>query len=156
MTRYAERNDLELIFGKLNVQLWADLDGTSDSELIEARIENACELAGAEIEDILRNRRYKFPLTVSKTLKDLVARMAGLHLHDGRAIIDDSGTADTVSAIRKQVHNKLALIRNGDIYLEGERLPNHPNVVKDEFTTQDERKPSNFDPFKQFFGQRLP
>lgn len=152
--RYAQRADLELIFGRLNLDRWADLDGNADTETIEARIENACELAGAEIEDILRHRRYKFPLTPSKTLTDLVAKMAGLHLHDCRGIIDDMSSTDTVSRIRNEVERKIAQIRAGEVYLEGERFESSPRAVADETLTQ-MRPPSGFDPFKPYFGQRL-
>lgn len=156
MAKYCEKSDLILTFGRLNVYRWADLDGTGDTAEIEARITNACELASAEIEDVLRNRRYKFPLTHSKTLSDIVAKMAGLHLHDSRGVIDDQSSTDAVSHIRKEVEAKLAQIRAGEVYIEGDQYSNAPCVVPDETISQLDDRPrySSFDPFRPYFGQQ--
>ncbi|MDO4628224.1 MAG: DUF1320 family protein [Planctomycetia bacterium] len=150
---YTTRNDIELVFGARNVQRWADLDGDENETQIEARIQNVCELASAEIEDILRNRRYVFPLVRSKTLCDLVAKMAGLHLHDSRGVIDNTSTeTDIVSRIRKEVEQKITHIRTGEILLEGERYGNAPQVVQDANMHKSETS-AGFDPFQPYFGQ---
>ncbi len=150
--RYTNRTEMELVFGSRNVERWSDLDGDCDASKIAARVENACELASAEIEDILRNRRYVFPLTMSKTLCDLVAKMAGLHLHDSRGVIDNtSAETDMVSRIRKEVEQKITHIRTGEILLEGERYGNAPQVVQDENMHKSETS-ADFDPFRPFLG----
>ena len=152
-TPYCTRQDIEVIFGSLNIERWADLEGkgpTANAAMIAARIVNAIDLASSEIEDILRSRRYKFPLTASKTLTDIVAKMAGIHLHDGRGIIDGD-FVDKVSVIRAEVKLKLEQIRNGTIFIVGERLPNAPNVVPGD---SKEAKPNPFNPWEPYFGYK--
>lgn len=156
MASYTNRSTLELIFGVQNITRWADLDGDADSAKIADRTAYCCQLASAEIEDVLRERRYRFPLTPSATLTDLVAKMAGLHLHDSRGVIDNETETDTVSKIRKEVETKLRQIRAGEIYLPGGRNSNAPGVVNDpELHAALNAEPvAEFDPMKPFFGLR--
>ena len=152
-TPYCTQQDINVIFGSLNIERWADLEGkgaTANAGMIAARVTNAIDLASSEIEDILRSRRYKFPLTPSKTLTDIVAKMAGIHLHDGRGIIDGA-QVDQVSVIRAEVKLKLEQIRNGTIFIQGERLPNAPDLVSG---NQKANEPNPFNPFAPYFGYK--
>lgn len=150
---YTNRAALELVFGALNIKRWADLDGDADTGSITARIEYACELASTEAEDLFRERRYKIPLPASKTLTDLVTKLAGLHLHDARGVIDNEAAADTVGRIRAEVERKIVQIRGGEMYIDGERYSNAPAVVKDENSAPKDDF-TGFDPFRPYFGQR--
>ena len=146
---YCNRADIELVFGAINISKWADLDNNEDADTIQARIENACETASAEIEDIFRNRQYSFPLTQSPTLKNLVVRLAGLKLHDARGIIDGDST-DSLSLIRQEWEKTVARIRLGEMILPGNRTSNTPKVVPAE--TPNIGIP---DPFAPFFTRKV-
>lgn len=156
MANYTTQEQIELIFGTQNVKRWADLEGDANAETIGNRVTYACALSSAEMEDILRERRYQFPLTVSTTLSDLVAKMAGLHLHDARGVIDNENNPDTISRIRTEVDTKVRQIRAGEVYLPGGRNSNAPGVVNDpELHAAINAEPAaEFDPMKPFFGLR--
>ena len=131
MATYATRKDLELVFGADSVKQWVNLEGDNDVETISERIQYALDTASAELEDILRGRRYKFPLTMSKTLRDLVVRMAALRLYDARGIIDGDPSADKLSVVRANVDKTLARIRRGEITLQGDVTTSIPSVTED-------------------------
>ena len=152
MTAYIDRNDIEIVFGEQNVARWADLDGDSDWRKINARIQYAIETASSELEDVLRGRRYVFPLTPSKTLKDLVARMAALKLYDGREIIDGDPTSDKLSLVRSGVEVMLGRLRHGEITLEGATTTSIPEVHNSQQTdnARSERSINPFSPFRSF------
>lgn len=150
MTAYIDKNDIEIIFGEQNVARWADLDGDGDWSKISARVQYAIETASSELEDILRGRRYVFPLTPSKTLKDLVARMAALKLYDGREIIDGDPSSDKLSLVRSGVEVMLGRLRHGEITLEGETTTSIPEVHQPQETDSD-RNDRNVHPFRPFY-----
>ena len=150
MANYATRKDLELVFGSDNIMRWADLEGDRDTESIAMRIEYAIATASAELEDVLRGRRYKFPLTVSPTIRDLVVRMAALRLYDARGIIDGDPAADKLSVIRLSVDKTLGRIRRGEINLLGEMATSHPSVTEENANTKKPLfpEPNPFIPFR--------
>lgn len=130
MAIYATRNDLEIVFGADNVKQWANLEGDNDYARIGERILYALETASTELEDILRGRRYTFPLTHSKTLRDLVVRMAALRLYDARGVIDGDPQADKLSVVRAGVDKTLSRIRRGEITLQGDITTSIPTITE--------------------------
>lgn len=149
MAVYATRQDVVLVFGADNVTRWADLDGDRDPVSIESRISYALQTASAELDDVLRGRRYKFPITVSPTVRDLVVRMTALRLYDARGIIDGDPTADKMSVVRATVDKMLGRIRRGEVNLLGESAVSYPTIGADEATPKKSLWPIP-DPFKPF------
>lgn len=147
---YATRQNLETIFGKQNILRWADLDGENNAQDISERIQYACETASSNFEDILRQRRYLFPITVSRTVIDLVSRMAALLLYDGREMIDGNGGTDALSLVRQKVEEKLGKIRRGEIILEGIQTKCSPAVIPDKHLSRLDERTDFSDPFRPF------
>ena len=91
---YSTRSDLELIFGKSNLDKWADLNNAEVATEIAARITWAISLADERIDDRLRDGIYDVPLvTSSRTIIDVSARLAACFLYMSRGLIDPEDTA---------------------------------------------------------------
>ena len=153
MAIYTTRSNLETVFGKQNILRWADLDNDGNAAEISSRITYACETASSNFEDILRQRRYTFPITMSKSVIDLVTKMATLLLYDAREIIDGNSGTDALSLVRQKVEEKLGKIRRGEIILEGGQTKNVPAVIQDEELNRINHYPDPFDhsdPFHPF------
>lgn len=129
-----DRARLELTFGVENIKQWSDLDGTNDDTIMNARISNAIEAAIANFNDAIRGYQYR-SISVTASVVDLVTRMAGVKLHDSRAVIDEDPTKDNMSSVRQFIDVTLGKIRRGEIILEGERFSSTPSVVKATTTT---------------------
>jgi hypothetical protein len=91
---YANRSDIELIFGAQNVSVWADLDSDQDTVKIGARVCWALKNVTAEMNDKLYNGPYRVPFIKTSTVPyptqivNTCARMAGLSLYEARGITD--------------------------------------------------------------------
>lgn len=103
---YAGRGNIELIYGAVNVQKWADVDGDADTDTIANRISWALELAEAWVNDRLRMGPYEIPFTeVPILITDITARQAGILLYDARRITDEADDGDEIPAHRRLVEN---------------------------------------------------
>src|SRR5690606_18957364 len=87
---YCDDDDLDVIFGKTNVDRWADLDNDVDTTRIARRRLWARNLASATLDDRLRAGPYELPFSdpVPAVVVDLSARLAGLLLYDSRGSQD--------------------------------------------------------------------
>jgi len=102
---YATRADIENIFGKSNVEQWADLDNLKVQVDITARITTALADAVEFVDDTLRAGPYALPLTgTHATLKRLTAILAGVRLYEARGVQDINDV--TGQPIHKYVWHK--------------------------------------------------
>lgn len=86
---YANRTDIEHLFGKANVQTWADLDNDGDAQAIQDRIDTALAFADSFIDDRFRRSKYAVPLkpeagATLDQITDVAARLAGWWLYANR------------------------------------------------------------------------
>ena len=138
---YAVRTDIENIFGKGNVRIWADLDNENDTDYIAARIAWALESAEAEIDILLGERSYELPIVVDPipvVLRDITATLAGLKLYESRGVKDwDENSGRARHALmwhQKKVNDWINGFRSGLIMIPGldRSLTNAPGVVRDD------------------------
>ena len=90
---YSVRTDLDGVFGKNNVDAWADLDGDQDAAKITTRIANAIVTADDRIDSFMRGGLYSLPLVnkLSETpviIRDVSAKLAGVWLYESRGVQD--------------------------------------------------------------------
>jgi hypothetical protein len=90
---YANRTELELMFGKNNIEEWADLDGDKSDATIASRIAAALDYADGEINSRLRMTMYTLPLvkrnttsTVPREIVDIAKRFAAVWLYESRGV----------------------------------------------------------------------
>lgn len=131
--KYTIIADLNLTFGKENIEQWADLDNTEDTGIIAARVVWAQELAYANINDRLRDGPYVIPFAppIVTTIKDLAARMAGVALYDGRLIREDKDQTDEMGHQRVIIEKLLRQLLSGQLKLNLRRKRTDPQVITD-------------------------
>lgn len=114
---YCAAQDIYDLFGKTNVEKWADLENTRVQTTIDARIARAIAWADAEVDDKLRGGPYTLPLDpVPTTITDAAARLAGAWMYDARGIedVDASGRAvNKMQRHKSQAYGVLTEIRKG-------------------------------------------
>lgn len=124
MTTYADRDDIEDVFGNSNTAIWADLDNDADSTKITARIDKALAFADAKINSYLASSIYTIPFTSPDPLIiDLAAKLAGLWLYENRGIKDtteDGKALHRFTWIRTEVDATLKRLKHGWITLVNE------------------------------------
>jgi len=105
MAAYCLRSDVESVFGATNIASWAALDNDQAAAKITARIDRAIEIAGAEVEDLMRYMGYAVPVKdsaglVPTTIENLVATMAGLWLYEARGVNDTDQQGNPMHRLR--------------------------------------------------------
>lgn len=87
---YATRTDLEAVYGRENVETWADLENNDVEADVTARVAAALAFAEADVNNRLRGGPYVIPLTlpVETIIVDLTAKIAGVWLYESRGIHD--------------------------------------------------------------------
>lgn len=143
MSRYAERVDIEFIFGADNVKKWADLDNDENDVKIANRIDEALNLATVYIDDRLRGGPYKIPFTtegdgsssshtnVPRQILDACARYAGVKLYESRGITDFNREAEEVDhqlsphiiAVKRFLNNVMAGVVRLDTKIIATQIP---------------------------------
>jgi hypothetical protein len=136
-TYYADRADIELLFGKTNVEKWADVDNNQNQDDIGTRICWALQNAKAYFDDSL----YRGPLVIPfvapypNQVRVENARYAGCTLYDSRGVVDmvDGKAHDALEAHRKKVQTFITRILANQLTLVGvEMRTNTPGVPIDE------------------------
>jgi hypothetical protein len=139
---YATREDIEVMFGTVNVRKWADLDNTDEEEAIAARIAWAITTADGEIDDKLRGKTYVVPImglsgSVPQGVISLSAQFAGVLLYESRGIQEyDQNTgapAHRLAWHRRNFEKVIAEIVSGKRKLDAVTQVggNTPDVVKE-------------------------
>lgn len=136
---YANRSDVELIFGILNTSKWADVDNNGDEIFIDARICWALQGAEAYLNDALNGGPHDVPiakLANNKYPTQLIvecARKAGTILYDSRGVTDvdtDGRPQDSLKMHREQTARFISRILANQIVLTGVPLrTNTPGAV---------------------------
>jgi phage gp36-like protein len=137
---YATRTDVENIFGRENVRQWADLENEQDEDDVEERITWALNLSEARVDSRLRESVYVVPFdeeAMPLEVVDVVARQAGVYLHDGRNIKDqaeDGTPTDAMKPHRKMIADFFTDVLSGRISLSATKhaptgAVKHPTVV---------------------------
>lgn len=127
---YAEREDIENIFGADNVTKWADLDNKRNTTNIESRIEWVLDLATTKLDNALRGCPYEIPFSEPYDLEvvEITARMAGLLLYENRISADKNEIA-LIARHQRIIDKWIWDIRRGvkrlDITGENESVPRY-------------------------------
>lgn len=111
--------DLYNVFGRVNINSWADADNLTEEDSIDARIEWAIEQAANYITAKLA-RKYKVEdwTTFPAIVKDLVVRRAGVELYrTPRGMTDGSDMSQTIGMFDQDIENRLNLILAGALIL---------------------------------------
>lgn len=133
---YVVNTDLDLQWGKVNVDKWADADNDKDAAKILAR--RAWALARAEryINSRLQGSIYSIPFAAvpdtPTEIRDLVVTYAGLYLYQSpRGLVDGDDTNDAMQQIKDDAE---IIIRNiiAGVYRINATLAfsGHPAVVR--------------------------
>lgn len=138
---YADRADIENIYGARNVETWADLDNQAAAATITARINWALALAEEWVNTSLRCSRYVIPFgdkpATSVTITNLTAIKAGVLLYLGRGITDAQESQNhELSGWEKKADKIVAQLINGTLVLdvindEADSSNDYPAVVQD-------------------------
>lgn len=99
---YAAESDCKIIFGKHNIEKWADVDNAKDAAAIESRIEWALALAEETVNNRLRGGPYAVPFSEPAPLvvTDVTARLAGVLLYEARGVTDFSPNGDVIHQLK--------------------------------------------------------
>ncbi len=83
---YATADDVYMIYGRTNVDRWADLDNTGNTSDIGSRISHALSVAQSEVDSILAGSPIVVPIigTVPTLIQDVTATLAGVLLYEAR------------------------------------------------------------------------
>lgn len=90
MGRYISQDDINNLFGSVNVAKWSNLNNQDDARSPDAtRITAAITYAEDRVDDRLRGGPYAIPFaSAPTTIKDIAARLAGVWLYESRGIED--------------------------------------------------------------------
>jgi len=127
---YAPDEYLDLIYGKSNVDKWADLDNEDDATTITNRRAWAICTASALIDSRLRDGPYTIPFEepIEPDIVDLCARWAGVLLYDGRLIREQDPITDEVGQQRKIIDMRIRQLLSGQIKLNLDRTQSAPRA----------------------------
>lgn len=132
---WSSRTELDYLFGRKNIDQWADLDNEQDATHIAERVRWAVQAASEDARLRLKNG----PIDVEEMgsacspLRIATTRLAGVLLYESRGVVD---TSDEKGSHRLQAHVKAAdqffrQVNAGVLTLEGAR-DSVPFLVKDE------------------------
>lgn len=129
---YADKGDIDLIFGKASVEIWADLNNKRVPLEIKARVDWALALAHAKLNSRLRNGPHTIPFsaTYDPIIVDLEARWAGVLLYDGRRVADSEETENTPEHHRVMIDQTIKAILAGTLRLDVDTVVvGYPQVI---------------------------
>jgi phage gp36-like protein len=133
---YCTDDDLDQLYGRTNVDKWADLESNEVAAEIRSRRAWARVEASREIDDRLRNGPYPVPLArpIPRTIARLAAQYAGVLLYESRGIQDvnpETGQAiHRLSWHRKEFSKRIVALHAGQLEppIENETT-SYPRVV---------------------------
>jgi hypothetical protein len=126
-TTYATDDEIDDIFGAVNVTSWADMDNDGNGATITARKDRARVVSQARIDNVLRDTHYTVPAVNAAgdtpvTIVDLEARFAGIWLYESRGVIDFSPKTNApyhrLTFARREARQQLEEIRAGRLKLD--------------------------------------
>ena len=115
---YSVRSDSNDIFGKDNIDKWADLTNNGRDTEIDARIAWAIQEAYDQVNGRLYDCKYTVPFatTYDPIIVTLSARLVGVLLYDNRMLVD-TVDFDLMANHRKVVEETYVKIHGGQIKL---------------------------------------
>jgi hypothetical protein len=116
----SDQNDVEFVFGALNVQRWADADNTGNATIITNRITWANDYAEQEFLGRIAEGPYDMEevrTTLPKMAVYICASLAGVYLYDTRRVVDSESNSDRVAKQKKNVDRWIAQIMGGQLKL---------------------------------------
>jgi len=119
---YTTRADLERVFGKRNVALWADLNGTEEDLEIDQVIYKAILDASRDIDSFLSAGSWTLPFVepIPPKIAEIACLKAGTTLYTSRGMYVES--FDRLTATQAKIaYSWLEDIRRGKILLNKER-----------------------------------
>jgi phage gp36-like protein len=135
---YAERTDIEMIFGKSNVETWADLDNLDNLGNgigVPERICWALRNAQDHLNNRLTNGPYVIPFVqpYPAELIDACARLAGVNLYQARGAEDAEGkSVNALGSHRKLIELFIRQVLSGrSNFLGLKRTSDIPEAVVD-------------------------
>lgn len=120
---YANRIDMENIFGKVNIKQWADIDNDGNLQTIDARVLWSLILSYNMVNSKLLGGIYSVPLKGSYPIIIYTqAALAAVKLYESRGITNTSEDGTPIHQLlhhKKEAMNNLAQIRAGVIRIDG-------------------------------------
>jgi len=117
---YCTRDDLELRFGRSNVEKWADHNNDGDLTEIDERVEWACEQAYSDINDELRGGPYDLPVSpLPSSLVDLSSRWAAALLNEWKMDESEESEKKRVGPSTEKLKRILRRVRAGALRFSG-------------------------------------
>ena len=112
--RYCMRSDLETLFGKRNILVWADVDGDRDENDVEQRIWNIITFSQEEVDNFLSNGLYDVPFTapIPTAITEITAVLSAVRLFRNRAI-ENKDWAMMTTQRQKWAYGRLKDIETG-------------------------------------------
>lgn len=112
---YSVRTDLNAVFGKANVDTWADLDGDQDADKITARIAAAVLSADGEIDAFMLHGPYALPIVDAENatpviVRDVSAKLAGVWLYEARGVMDADDNGKPFHRLASHVEKAWAVL----------------------------------------------
>jgi phage gp36-like protein len=129
---YATCKDLTILFGRDNINKWADLNNNGDEDEIEERKIWSLRIASRRIDDRLRGGPYLVPfaLPYPESLVDATAKLAGVILYEGPRGLSDTDEGDhALIGYKNEVQVWLASALNGRVRFRGVSSTRTPDVV---------------------------
>ena len=133
---YAQRLNIEQIFGRTNVFKWADINNDQNASDVAIRICWALNVASNRITDRLTGGPYTMPFQqpYPEQLVEQTARMAGVLLYNSRGMVDvDDDDTDPITNHQDQVKEFVLDILSSRLRFRGVSyaVSSTPMVVKD-------------------------
>ncbi len=90
------RSDLDDVFGKSNIDKWADLENEGDIDHIAARVAWAISLAESHVRSKMILTTYVWDtIATNPMVEHAIALKAGMLLHTNRSVVDSDGLSKT-------------------------------------------------------------
>lgn len=112
---YTTRTNLDIVFGKSNIDKWADANNNGNATQIAARVAWAIAKADAHINDRLRSRGYTLPFDpVPNAIEEISNALAGCNLYGKpRGLVDGDAATEMLFAAKEEAENELTNIASG-------------------------------------------
>lgn len=132
MGTYISQTDVENVFGVDNIRTWSDIDASGSTD--ETRVAKGISVAEEDVENRFRGGDYAVPFSSAvETLKDFMAKLAGLWLYENRPKYSSDENNEYYSSMREQIEMDIESYTSGQRKLNITRsetdTPSAPVVV---------------------------
>jgi len=136
--RYTDSHRIETTFGVDNVHKWCSIDDHDDAVDYALRMYQLIAAAEAEIDDVLRGSAVSVPLTttIPSIVTEIATALAAVRMYEARGVVDfNTETGQPQHRLqyqKKEAWKRLAMLKAGQLRLDGETVQRHPEVVCDD------------------------